>query len=433
MLTPGDGVLVGLSGGVDSVSLLSVLIALKDEYQLAISAVHINHNLRGEASAQDERLVRALCKSLNVPLFVFQADVKDYAVKNKIGIEEAGRKLRYEFLQKAMDGMQKIAVGHNQDDNAETVLLNLFRGTGLKGLCGIPPVNGSIIRPLIEVSRLEIEAYAKKNVLVYAIDETNTSVDYNRNVIRNEILPLIQRNFGDATSGVIARNALFMRDDEDFLASFSQKKSCMLAYNLFCKKNLSVDLLLSLHVAVARRVIRNAVFEFLGDLRDITSAHIQSILDIAQGRTGREVSLPGFNVRREYDKLVLYKEKKNQGFYHILEPDSPISIPGMTITLSLDPTLHYTHSFNYDKVNMPLEIRTRRPGDKITLPGGTKKLQDYFIDTKTPRHQRDSTPLLAHGSDILLIMDSHNRTNVTYQVQEKTRACWITICKGDML
>jgi len=432
MLAPGEKVIVGLSGGVDSVSLLSVLINLREELQLSISAVHVNHNLRGEASARDERLVKALCKSFDVPLFIYQADVNGFAIKNKLSIEEAGRKLRYEYMYKALAGTGKIAVGHNQDDNAETVLLNLFRGTGLKGLCGIPPVNGAVIRPLLEVSRFEIEAYAEKNKLAFAIDETNASSDYNRNVIRNDIMPLIHHYFGSTTSEVIARNTMFMRDDEDFLASFSQKKSGMLSYQSSAEIILSVDLLSSLHVAIIRRVIRDAIFDFRGSLQDITAAHIESIINIARNRTGREISLPGFKVRRDYDKLILYKEQVNSSFCYRLEPDVPVQISDMTVTLSLNHTPHYTHSFNYDMVNMPLELRTRRTGDKITLSGGTKKLQDYFTDTKTPRHQRDSTPLLTHGSDILLIMDSHSRTNVTYQVREKSRPCWITIRKGDM-
>jgi len=430
MLAPGDGVVVGISGGVDSVSLLSALLELQEEFQLTISAIHINHNLRGKASARDERLVQALCDKLEVPLFTYQANVMDFAADNKLGIEEAGRKLRYKYLHQTRSevGAVKIAVGHNQDDSAETLLLNLFRGTGLRGLCGIPPVNGSVIRPLIEVSRSEIETYAEKKALPYTIDETNAGLDYNRNVIRNSIMPLIHSHFGNTTSDVIARNALFMRDEEDFLDSFSREKSGMLAYRFSCEKILLIEELVSLPVAIARRVIRAAISELRCEmgLEDITFSHVESIIDIARGRTGREVSLPGFKARREYEHLILYKEQENSGFCYVLEPDSPIRLTGLTVTLSLNPTSHYTHSFNYDKVNMPLELRTRHPGDRITLPGGTKKLQDYFTDTKTPRHRRDSTPLLAHGSDILWIMDSLDRINIAYQADENHRACWVT-------
>ncbi|MCL2360484.1 MAG: tRNA lysidine(34) synthetase TilS [Defluviitaleaceae bacterium] len=437
MLTSGDRVVVGLSGGADSVSLLSVLMALRNELQLTIYAVHINHNLRGEAARQDEGLARALCEDLGVSFFVYQADVRSFADVHRLGIEEAGRKLRYQYLHQAMVelGAQKIVVGHNSDDNAETVLLNLFRGTGLKGLCGIPPVNGVVIRPLLEVSRHEIEAYVDKNSLPFTIDDTNLSIDYKRNAIRNVIMPEIHKHFGNQTAGLIARNALFMRDDEDALVLFSQKKVRMVPYGFSPKIILNVDSLLSHHVAIARRLLRDAISELRGEigLEDITSAHIESIIDIAQGRTGREISLPGFKARREYENLVLHKDRQTQRFCHILSPDIPVNIPGMTIKLSITPpyyplySKYCTHSLNYDKVNMPLEIRTRRPGDKITLPGGTKKLQDYFTDTKTPRALRDSTPLLAHGSDILWIMDKHNRINVAYQAIDGQQACWVTV------
>jgi len=164
MLTHGDGVVVGLSGGADSVTLLSVLVALRDKLEITVYAVHINHNLRGESALHDQRLAQSLCNDLGVPFFAYHADVKGYAAKYKLGIEEAGRKLRYQYLHQVMTklGAQKIAVGHNANDNTETVLLNLFRGTGLKGLCGIPPTNGVVIRPLLEVSRGHIDAYVKK-------------------------------------------------------------------------------------------------------------------------------------------------------------------------------------------------------------------------------------------------------------------------------
>jgi len=438
MLSPKDGVVIGLSGGMDSVSLLSALCTLKPEYDLSIYAVHINHNLRGEASKNDERLVETLCKSFDVPLFIYQADVMDYSHKHKIGIEEAGRKLRYQYLHQTMSelGAKKIAVGHNQNDNAETVMLNLFRGTGLRGLCGISPAMGAVIRPLLEVSRQEIEDYVNKHKLVFATDETNNSLDYNRNVIRNVLMPLIHTHFGNKTESVIAKNALLMRHDEDFLQDFSEKKSGMVSYQFPSKKVLSVEFILSQHVSIVRRVIRNAISGLRGvkALEDITASHIESIIDIARGRTGREASLPGFIARREYGDLILCIKQENQEYFHVLSPDSPVNISDITVTMSFDAPIdisHCTHSFNYDKVNMPLEIRTRRKGDKITLKGGTKKLKDYFIDTKTSRSKRDTTLLLAHGSDILWIMDKNNRINVAYQVEEGQKACWVIVNKGD--
>jgi len=481
MLAPGDGVIVGLSGGVDSVTLLSALLALRDELNLSIYAVHINHNLRGDAAHKDEGFARLLCKSWGIPLLVFQADVQGFATEQKLSIEEAGRKIRYKYLRQGLAefNAHKIAVGHNQDDNAETILLNLFRGTGLKGLGGIPPVNGQIIRPLIEVSRQKIEAYAKENNLQYSTDQTNASSDYTRNYIRNQVLPVVREHFGDKVSETMARNAFLLRADEEALSAAALEAFNMTAYISETEITLPIETLLSYSAtpthsnistqitgqthsptlaqptslahtpspALPCRIIRQAISRLRGELalEDIRSSHIEAILDIVQGRTGREASLPGFKARKEYTNLVLYRptpqettcnpstsKTLNQDFCHLLSPGIPLHLPPLTITLSLTPPenqsqSHCTHSFNYDKVNQTIELRTRRPGDKITLEGGTKKLQDYFTDTKTPRNQRDTTLLLASGSNILWIMDKHNRKSTAYNPTQAQNTCWIEV------
>ena len=469
MLSLGDGVVVGLSGGADSVVLLSALLTLRDEMQLSVYAAHINHNLRGDAAMRDEDFVQGLCEDWGVPLLVFQADVKGYAASQKLSIEEAGRNLRYQYLRQGLVefNAQKIATGHHADDNAETILLNLFRGAGLRGLCGIPPVNGPIIRPLLEVSRESIEAYAKRNNLKYVTDETNESIIYSRNNIRNKIIPAIRELEHSGVGNVaetMTRNALWLRADEEFLAAAAQDVYDELAIptkisGTIIEITIPIEKLQSHPAALARRVIRHAVSSLRGTqgLEDIQSAHIAAILDIAQGSTGREADLPGFKARREYEHLVLYTLEQSKCsvscrgvlpsrhkwqnavvamFCHPLSPDVSVHIPPLTVTFSLHPPKKYeklhnccTQVFNYDNVSNVLELRTRRPGDRITLAGvGTKKLQDYFTDTKTPRSQRDETPLLADGSNILWIMDKHNRTNAAYSPVEGQRTCWVT-CK----
>jgi len=472
MLAPGDGVIVGLSGGADSVVLLAVLLDMGKELNLQVYAVHVNHNLRGAAARQDEGFARLFCESRGVPFFACQADAKGYAAKNKLGIEEAGRKLRYEFLRAKMQelGATKIAVGHNQDDMAETVLMNLFRGASLKGLGGIPPVNGEIIRPLIDVSRREIETYAAENRLDYVHDQSNFEVDYNRNYVRNEIMPLVRGRFGEAVVGTIARNARHMRADEDALTSTARQ-----AFNEMAKVGsqsitLPIDHLLSHPTAIVSRVVRLSISHLRG-MEDITSGHVESVIDIAQGSTGRRVSLPGITARREYGDLVIAgsQEDETADFCHELIPGIPVEICDSIVVLSIGcnlhavgagssrpslpqkhshghtcqqsakdissgredpapttPTQYYTQAFNYDKVNQQLQLRTRRPGDKITLPGGTKKLQDYFTDTKTPKSIRNQIPLIADGENILWIMDKHNRTNTAYQPKEGQKSFIIT-------
>jgi len=438
MLTPGDRVLVGLSGGADSVVLLAVLTSLCKEWEISVCAAHINHNLRS-AAMDDEKFAQRICEKMGIPFLAFNADVKGLAGKEKLSIEEAGRKLRYQYLNQGLLQLNatKIAMGHHADDNTETILLNLFRGAGLKGLCGIPPVNGQVIRPLLEVSRKDIEAYASENSLCFITDETNAENDYSRNYIRNKIIPAIQGHFGVNVSATIAKNALGMRADEDFLDTAAKKAFDALHPPLSHPNPVSISLkineLLTHPPALTNRLIRHAITILRNEaLRDIQSAHIQSIIDIAQGRTGRAVSLPGFTAMREYENLILQKnELPKTDYSYPIFPNIPVSTPYVTVNLTLHESPKNqsccTHAFNYDKVHA-LELRTRRPGDKITLAGtGTKKLQDYFTDTKTPKSQRDQVPLLADGSNILWIMDRHNRINTAFKPISGKKTCWITV------
>ena len=448
MISSGQRIIVGLSGGADSVSLLSALISLRDELKIELFAAHINHNLRGQASDNDEAFVRALCKTWDMPLHVYQADVKGHAAAEKLGIEEAARNLRYKYLNQAFIkcSADKIAVGHNQDDNAETVLLNLFRGAGLRGLCGIPPISSRIIRPLLTISRDKIETYAQENNLQYITDQTNASTDYTRNHLRNKVIPDIKEHFGQHISKTIANNALELRADEEYISSEAIKAMPLFA-NIKSDSEPLSELTIPIHElkhlpeALSRRVLREGVSHLRGGLglQDIQSTHIQAILDIAQGQTGRMADLPGIKARREYENLVLSANSKPEptGFTYPITIDTPLFVQELnkTIKLTLQPQKHYTQAFNYDNVKGLLELRTRRPGDKITLAGvGTKKLQDYFTDTKTPQKLRDQVPLLADGSNIIWIMDKANRINAAYQPtgdSEDSKTCWaILMDKG---
>ena len=459
MLTGVYGVVVGLSGGVDSVTLLHVLMSLQDEFNFDLYAVHVNHNLRGQSSKEDENFVIRLCQSWDVPLQVYQADVKAHAAAHKQSIEEAGRSLRYHYLKQGMEhfGANKIAVGHHQDDNAETVLLNLFRGTGLKGLCGIPPVNGPVIRPLLDVSRQSIEAYANKHNLAYVTDATNANLDHSRNYVRNQIIPAIRRQFGRNVTAAMARSASLLIPDEEYLsAAAAELHEPMSELPEPSTPNPETCILevrpLFEHPALSTRIIRQAIKNLRGDnkLRNITAAHIQAVLDLTKGRIGREAHLPGIKARCEYAHIILSKTNppapvgdavlcipQTSAEIHHLKPNTSISFQNLTVTLTLrppqnsskkQPQSHYTQSFNYDNVTGSIVLRTRRPGDKIALEGlGTKKLQDYFIDTKTPRRCRDALLLLADGSNILWIMDRHNRLSAAYKPKEGQQTCWVTI------
>lgn len=216
MINPSDKVIVGLSGGADSVTLLHCLNSLKERLGIELYACHINHNLRGEDSDNDQKFAEAFCKSLDIPLRVFSVDVKGTAQKHE-STEETARKLRYEaFSEMAAESGAKVATAHNACDNTETVLLNLIRGTGLKGLCGIPPVRDCFIRPLIYCTRAEIEDYIKTNALKYVTDKTNLSADYTRNKVRLQVMPLLLEMNPSFHRG-ITRTVSALRRDSVFL------------------------------------------------------------------------------------------------------------------------------------------------------------------------------------------------------------------------
>lgn len=222
MLKPKDKVIVGLSGGADSVTLLHCLVSLKETLDIELYACHINHNLRGGDSDSDQKFAESLCQSLNIPLRVFSVNVKGAAQKHQ-STEEIARKLRYEkFSEYAEDVGAKVATAHNACDNSETVLLNLIRGTGLKGLCGIPPVRERFIRPLIYCTREEIEKYIKENSLKYVTDKTNFSTDYTRNKVRLQLMPLLLEMNPSFHRGV-SRTVSALRKDSDFLEEMAVK------------------------------------------------------------------------------------------------------------------------------------------------------------------------------------------------------------------
>ena len=224
MLQKGDTVAVGLSGGADSVALLHILLSLREEYGITVIACHINHNLRGTESDRDEEFVKNFCQSLNVPLETVSIKVKEHCAPHE-SLEETARKLRYkEFMRICKEYNAKLATAHTASDNAETVLINMLRGTGTKGLSGIPPVRDYIIRPLIRCSREEIEAYCQKNNLTFVTDSSNITDDYRRNKIRHNIIPLL-KDINPSFIEAVARMTAIVGDDTDFLEGCAKEKA----------------------------------------------------------------------------------------------------------------------------------------------------------------------------------------------------------------
>jgi len=459
MLSPGDSVIVGLSGGADSVALLYVLMQLQAELNVAaIFAVHINHGLRESAAVNDENFVCDLCGKIQIPLKIYQADVRGLAEKERISIEEAGRKLRYFYFEEARNAFGaanvKIATGHHQNDNAETVIMNLARGAGLRGLCGIPPINGKIIRPLLDVSREEIEKYIEDNSLKYTTDVTNLSYEYTRNRIRHDVLPAIERAVNPGVVQTVAKNAAWLRADEEYLEAAAQQAfDSLIISSGDCESPLQVSLnsiaLAALHPAISRRVVRIAIAcvrSSGGHLFNITASHVQAVLDLAQMTSGKEVHLPGLVAYKEYSGIVITTAAPPKEFGEYALPVPTVAdIPEINKIISVSnaipdklqppnpkkPILYCTKAFEYGIVRGTLVLRSRRPGDKIVLKAQrpfTKKLQDYFTDAKIPRHKRDTIPILACGNEVLWVMDEKNPVSAKYSPTESIiNPIWVSL------
>lgn len=413
MLERGDKVLVALSGGPDSVALLHFL---KKHYK-NISAAHLNHCIRKKDAILDERFVKELCSAWKIPLYVKRADINKLSKKNKISLEEAGRNERYRFFESlaAKKCFNKIALAHNADDNVETFFMRLLRGTGLKGLCGIPPKRGGIIRPLIDVWKKEIICYCKANHIEYRTDDTNFVPKFTRNRIRNMMIPELEKKDPRIKSRVLGCIRGFCRDYEllsEYLENIAKK---ILKDNdhgvLIDRKSLE-----SLPKGIKGHVIRKAVEKIKGDLVNIGSSHIDNILSLDNGRT----CLPGglFVFADKASLLMTYKKDVNKTLPDFeLRLDIPgktrikhlgryISASVRTKVKDLKRTPPNRAYIDLDKINGErLIIRNFREGDRFVPLGmrGTKKLQDYFVDRKISSKERGGIPLVFDRDKLLWV------------------------------
>ncbi len=414
MLQKGDRVIIGVSGGADSVCLLDVLNELKSEYELSLTIVHINHNIRGEEADSDEDYVLSLADYYDIPIKIFSYPVEDMAAAEGIGTEEMGRKLRYQAFEEIAGENGKIAVAHNINDNCETMLMNFFRGTGLKGLGGIAPVRGNIIRPLIGVTKAEITEYCKSKNLRYCNDSTNSEDMYTRNKIRLNIIPLLEKHFNKNLAAALFRTSNILRSEEEYI-----EKQAKLAYSECSEDNhrINIEKLKNYDRVIQRRVVRIGFRDFLADLHDISFDHVESVLSLMEGESGKTAELPtGLRAMREHNLLYFYKDSKDDNsFCYNIKIEDKIYIKEINCCLLLTKfkknaencKILYTNSFDCDKIKSELLLRNRQKGDKIYLNGigGSKSIKKLFIDIKIPRSKRESIPILAMGNEVLWIKD----------------------------
>lgn len=429
MLQQGDRIIVGISGGADSVSLIHILHSLKDKYNLSVTAVHVNHCLRGLDADKDEDYVISFCNSLSIPVKVYRKDITAVAEKTGATLEEAGRSIRYQAFYDTLKEVNanKIAVAHNMNDNAETVLMRLCRGTGIKGMGGINPARDNIIRPLINITRCEIERYCQEHNLSFQTDYTNNIDIYTRNKIRLHLIPWLQQNLNRSIVQTLYKTSELMREEDSFLDKLAQQglNDCMTS-----PCHINIDKLSEYDLVLRRRIVRLAYITYSADLHDIAYEHVNNVLSLMNKPTGKSVNLPhGLGAVREYDNIYIYKEDNSScDFSYPIYLDNTVFIPEINkyilITLSpqnnIDSKKIYTNIFDYDKIKNTLYLRTRQSGDRIYLKGlnGTKTLKKLFIDLKIPRGNRDSIPIISDDNQVLWILG--HMTSGQYTADDNT-------------
>ena len=403
LTSPGDRVVCAVSGGADSVALLHCLLSLRQELEIDVAAAHYNHCLRGEASEADEAFVRGLCASLGVPLETGRGDVAGHAARMGQSVEEAARHLRYGFL---LEQPGLIAVAHNADDQVETVLLNLLRGTGLKGLCAMEPRRDRIIRPLLTVSRREIEDYLLEHGLAHREDATNAEDDALRNRLRHHVTPLLRAE-NPALTETVARMTALLRQDEQYL----QAETDGLLDRARRDSGYDCRTLRDAPAVLRRRAIRQLL-----QIPKPAKVHVDAVEALLQDLRGSaRTELPGGWVAlREYGLLRLEPAQPTESFRPVvLKPGETVCLEPQKLEISMTGPIILeksvdsvsTFALKYDMIGRDCTaiVRPRRTGDRIRLSGGEKTVKKLMIDRKIPAAIRDSLPVLTDGEEILAV------------------------------
>lgn len=424
MLERGDTVLVAVSGGPDSVALLHCLVAMETHWDLRLVVGHLNHQLRGAIADEEAAFVERLASGLEIPCEIGSRNVESYGVEHRLSVQQAARAVRYAFYDEVADdyGATKIALGHQADDNAESILMHLLRGTGPRGLAGIPPVReGRIIRPLIDVTRAQVLQFLKDGGFQYVRDRSNRDPKYLRNRIRHQLLPSLNKDYNPNTSSALTRLASILRHEEDFWNHHVQGAlQDLLLKQTTDRITLSANGLARLHPALLRRLVRYVVLSLEGNLKRLGHSHVEAVVRLTQGTSpsGR-LDLPhGIGVvrdRHEVTFLLGLQEARPVFEYHITGMGTTfIREVGTLLKLSVcganeikrpkeyPPT---TALFDFAAVSLPLIVRSFKEGDRFRPLGmsGSQKVKDFFINNKVSRSRRQKCLLLLSGGRIIWV------------------------------
>jgi tRNA(Ile)-lysidine synthase len=416
MVDSGQTILLAVSGGADSVAMLHVFAMLRDTLPMQLIVAHLNHGMRPDA-VEDARFVEVMARHMGIPCVCETVDVPAYQHQHRLSPEDAARRLRYAYLRATATQWEadRIAVAHTADDQAETILMRLLRGAGLRGLAGIPPKRGSIIRPLIRVQRRDIAAFLQKYQIPFRDDPSNQQRHYLRNRVRLDLMPYLRGHYNPRLTEALSTTALLLAEDEAILQALAcQHLETARLPEQPAQMGLRIDRLMHLPVGLQRRLLRQALSEVCGHLDDISAKHIAAILHLLRTDAGsRRVILPHhLLVERRYDILLIQWQSPQFS----VAVDEPVGIPGRcemkTLGITLVSDLFHVPVaeplptgdeawLDATAVGLEIRLRTRRDGDRFQPLGSpnTKKLKDFFIAAKMPRAERDRLPLVVtpHG------------------------------------
>ena len=423
----GRKMLVGVSGGADSVCLLHILDQLKGILGISLHVAHLNHMLRGVDSDSDAHYVAEISGTLGIPAIIEKRDVEVYRKEHRLSLEEAAREVRHVFFAEVAEsiGAWCIALGHTQDDQVETILMHLVRGTGLGGLRGMGPITSLrlkgdrvlvVVRPLLEVAKKETEDYCRTYDLKPRIDSSNYSFDYTRNRFRGELIPLL-KSYNKNFDAALMRTARAVAAD----LSFIEKEVSMVWDRVVTDQpnglTLDREALLSLHPALQRHLLRRALEEVLGDLVDIQSIHVEKMIEALSKPAGKRLSLPrGTVFYIGYDTCMVTKGVFDTCPFPALEGEYRLNVPGDTVLsgwrVKASVTQHgsktegFRACLDLDEAGSDLVVRGRKAGDRFQPlgMGEPKKLQDFMVDAKIARSWRDCVPLVCSESSILWVV-----------------------------
>jgi tRNA(Ile)-lysidine synthase len=403
LIAIGDRIIIGLSGGPDSLAMTHALLKLKVPYGLELYTVHVNHMFRGEHADADEVFVRAYCKENDLPCFVFNVDVMSKAKELGISFEEAGRNVRYEKFEEVLKQVaaNKIAIAQNKNDTIETFFINLFRGSGVDGLASIDYMRDDrIIRPILDVSRAEIELYCVHNKLEPMRDHTNDENDYMRNKIRNEFLPHIRETFNPSIDETIGKTIQIMKSEKVFWMAHRVR-----LFDAVCKwvegdihiEQIAFERLLE---SEKHQLLRYCILQMRGTLKNVSYDTVSRMTDL--GRTGAICEIDKeFSIVKQYGALVLYENNRKRAVR---------TFDLFAKSISRDEMEKYKFNktcvaIDKDTVVGALHVRTRKDGDRFVPQGmnGHKKLKDFYIDEKVPKNERDNIHLVCDDEKIIWI------------------------------